>query len=104
MRALMLDPEVLLLDEPLGALDPMIRFNLQTDLREIFSDLGKTVLMVTHDLGEAAFFADAIVLLRDGRIVQQGTLQQMLRDPADEFVGRFIQAQRSPLDSTEIPA
>lgn len=103
MRALMLDPEVLLLDEPLGALDPMIRFNLQTDLREIFSDLGKTVLMVTHDLGEAAFFADTIVLLRDGRIVQQGTLQQMLRDPADEFVGRFIQAQRSPLDSTDMP-
>jgi osmoprotectant transport system ATP-binding protein len=103
MRALMLDPEVLLLDEPLGALDPMIRFNLQTDLREIFSDLGKTVLMVTHDLGEAAFFADTIVLLRDGRIVQQGTLQQMVRDPADEFVGRFIQAQRSSLDSTEMP-
>jgi len=102
MRALMLDPEVLLLDEPLGALDPMIRFNLQTDLRAIFSDLGKTVLMVTHDMGEAAFFADAIVLLRDGRIVQQGTLEQMIRDPADEFVGRFIQAQRSPLDSTEM--
>jgi osmoprotectant transport system ATP-binding protein len=99
MRALMLDPEVLLLDEPLGALDPMIRFNLQTDLREIFSNLGKTVLMVTHDLGEAAFFGDTIVLLRDGRIVQQGTLQQMLRDPADEFVVNFIQAQRSPLEA-----
>ncbi len=102
MRALMLDPEVLLLDEPLGALDPMIRFNLQTDLREVFSNLGKTVLMVTHDLGEAAFFGETIVLLRGGRIVQQGTLQQMLRDPADEFVGRFIQAQRAPLEAMEI--
>ena len=103
MRALMLDPEVLLLDEPLGALDPMIRFDLQADLRAIFSDLGKTVLLVTHDMGEAAFFADAIVLMRDGRIVQQGSLQQMVSKPADEFVSRFIQAQRSPLDSIRDP-
>ncbi len=103
MRALMLNPQVLLLDEPLGALDPMIRFDLQTDLRTIFSSLGKTVVMVTHDLGEAAFFGDVIVLLRDGRIVQQGTLQQMLNDPAEEFVSRFIQAQRSPLDAMETP-
>lgn len=101
MRALMLDPEVLLLDEPLGALDPMIRYELQTDLRDIFSTLEKTVLMVTHDLGEAAFFADTIVLFRDGRIIQQGTLEKMLREPADEFVGRFIQAQRSPLEALE---
>jgi len=101
MRALMLDPEVLLLDEPLGALDPMIRFELQNDLREIFSRLHKTVVMVTHDLGEAAFFGDTIVLLRGGRIVQKGTLQQMLRAPADEFVTRFIQAQRAPLEAME---
>ncbi|MFT5441393.1 MAG: osmoprotectant transport system ATP-binding protein [Myxococcota bacterium] len=101
MRALMLDPEVLLLDEPLGALDPMIRFDLQTELREIFSRLGKTVVMVTHDLGEAAFFGDTIVLLRGGQIVQEGTLQQMLHDPADAFVGRFIQAQRAPLEAME---
>jgi osmoprotectant transport system ATP-binding protein len=101
MRALMLDPEVLLLDEPLGALDPMIRFELQNDLREIFSRLRKTVVMVTHDLGEAAFFGDTIVLLRDGRIVQKGTLREMLRTPADEFVTRFIQAQRAPLEAME---
>jgi osmoprotectant transport system ATP-binding protein len=99
MRALMLDPEVLLLDEPLGALDPMIRFDLQNDLREIFSRLGKTVVMVTHDLGEAAFFGDTIVLLRDGQIVQKGTLREMLGAPADEFVTRFIQAQRAPLEA-----
>jgi osmoprotectant transport system ATP-binding protein len=101
MRALMLDPEVLLLDEPLGALDPMIRRDLQADLRDIFSNLGKTVLMVTHDLGEAAFFADTVVLLRDGRIVQQGAMAQLLREPEDDFVRRFIQAQRSPLDTME---
>jgi osmoprotectant transport system ATP-binding protein len=103
MRALMLDPEVLLLDEPLGALDPMIRLDLQADLREVFTSLGKTVLMVTHDLGEAAFFADTVVLLREGRIVQQGTMEHLLREPADDFVRRFIQAQRSPLEAMEIP-
>ena len=64
MRALLLDPELLLLDEPLGALDPIIRSDLQEMLRRIFRTLGKTVVLVTHDLGEAAFFGDRIVLLR----------------------------------------
>ena len=95
MRALMLDPDVLLLDEPLGALDPMIRAGLQDDLREIFRALRKTVVMVTHDLGEAAFFGDTIVLMRDGRIVQRGTLSELSDSPADAFVTRFIRAQRS---------
>lgn len=103
MRALMLDPEVLLLDEPLGALDPMIRLDLQNDLREVFANLDKTVVMVTHDLGEAAFFADTVVLMRDGRIVQQGTMAQLLHEPANNFVRRFIQAQRSPLETMETP-
>lgn len=98
MRALFLDPDVLLLDEPLGALDPMIRFDLQQDLREVFGTLGKTVVMVTHDLAEAAYFGHAIVLMRDGRIVQRGTLADMLSSPADDFVGRFIRAQRDHLN------
>src|SRR2546421_5358977 len=72
MRALMLDPDVLLLDEPLGALDPITRADLQADLRAIFQGLHKTVVLVTHDLAEAAFFADEIVLLADGQIVQRG--------------------------------
>jgi osmoprotectant transport system ATP-binding protein len=97
MRALFLDPDVLLLDEPLGALDPMICFDLQQDLREVFGTLGKTVVMVTHDLAEAAYFGHAIVLMRDGRIVQRGTLADMLSSPADDFVGRFIRAQRDHL-------
>src|SRR5215468_827030 len=103
MRALMLDPEALLLDEPLGALDPMIRSRLQTDLRDIFRTLGKTVVLVTHDLGEAAFLGDHLVLLRAGRIVQQGTLADLMNAPADPFVTRFINAQRSPLDETNSP-
>jgi osmoprotectant transport system ATP-binding protein len=100
MRALMLDPEVLLLDEPLGALDPMIRFELQTELRALFATLGRTVVMVTHDLAEAAYLADTIVLMRSGRVVQQGTLGRMLEAPADEFVTRFIRAQRLHVDAT----
>jgi osmoprotectant transport system ATP-binding protein len=98
MRALMLDPAVLFLDEPLGALDPMIRADLQDDLRRIFRELGKTVVLVTHDIGEAAFFGDVIVLLRAGGIVQRGSLQDMVAHPADAFVTRFINAQRSALE------
>jgi osmoprotectant transport system ATP-binding protein len=94
MRALMLDPAVLLLDEPLAALDPMVRSELQNDLRSIFRRLGKTVVLVTHDLGEAAFFGDQIVLLREGGVVQQGTLDELIHAPADPFVTLFINAQR----------
>ena len=94
MRALMLEPAVLLLDEPMGALDPMIRFELQEELREIFRTLGKTVVMVTHDIGEAGFFGDEIVLLRDGAIVQKGTINDLIATPADPFVEKFIRAQR----------
>ena len=98
MRALMLDPDVLLLDEPLGALDPMIRADLQVDLKRIFQTLGKTVVLVTHDIAEAGFFGDVITLLRDGKILQKGTLEELIQTPADAFVTRFINAQRSPLD------
>ncbi|MFV1975996.1 MAG: ATP-binding cassette domain-containing protein [Candidatus Scalindua sp.] len=98
MRALMLDPDVLLLDEPLGALDPMIRADLQVDLKRIFQTLGKTVVLVTHDIAEAGFFGDVITLLKDGRILQKGTLEELIQSPADAFVTRFINAQRSPLD------
>jgi osmoprotectant transport system ATP-binding protein len=101
MRALMLDPGVLLLDEPLGALDPMIRAELQFDLSEIFRSLGKTVVLVTHDIGEAAFFGDVLVLLRGGKIVQQGSIYELMHQPADPFVRRFINAQRQPRELLE---
>lgn len=101
MRALMLDPDVLLMDEPLGALDPMIRSNLQVQLRAIFRSLGKTVVMVTHDLGEAGYFGDTIVLMRQGRIVQAGSFRDLLDSPADDFVSEFTKAQRGPLDGPE---
>lgn len=100
MRALILDPHVLLMDEPLGALDPMIRSQLQHQLRTIFQSLGKTVVMVTHDLNEATYFADQIVLMREGEIIQQGTIEDLLNRPTNEFVTEFIEAQQSHLATT----
>lgn len=96
MRAMMLDPELLLLDEPLAALDPMIRFDLQQELKEIFNGMRKTVVLVTHDMGEAGFFGDTIVLLRAGEIIQQGSMRDLLNRPAQPFVEQFIRAQRQP--------
>ncbi len=98
MRALMLDPELLLLDEPLGALDPMIRYELQQELKSIFAELGKTVVMVTHDIAEAAFFGHTLVLMREGRIVQTGPFKTLARTPAEPFVTQFINAQRGPME------
>jgi osmoprotectant transport system ATP-binding protein len=95
MRALMLDPEVLLLDEPLGAIDPLMRADLQSDLAEVFARLGKTVVLVTHDLAEAAFFGQRLVLMREGAVVQEGPLSELLERPADPFVTRFIAAHRA---------
>jgi osmoprotectant transport system ATP-binding protein len=100
IRALMLDPAALLLDEPLGALDPIVRADLQADLRDVIRAVGKTVVLVTHDLAEAAFFADRIVLLRDGQVVQEGSSADLWHRPADPFVTRFVQAQRGP----QVPA
>jgi osmoprotectant transport system ATP-binding protein len=95
MRALALDPDVLLLDEPLGALDPLVRTALQTELRDIFKSLRKTVILVTHDMAEAAFLADEILLFREGRLLQRGSLDNILHRPEDPFVSDFINAQRN---------
>jgi osmoprotectant transport system ATP-binding protein len=99
MRALMLDPDLLLLDEPLGALDPMIRYQLQQELKIIFAKLNKTVVMVTHDIAEAAFFGGTLTLMREGHVVQTGSFKQLAQNPAEPFVEAFISAQRQPLAS-----
>ncbi len=94
MRALANDPEALLLDEPLGALDPMVRADLQDELKELFDRLNKTVVLVTHDLAEAQHLAGRVVLLNDGHIAQDGPHGALLREPASDFVRRFVSAQR----------
>jgi osmoprotectant transport system ATP-binding protein len=94
VRALMLDPEVLLMDEPLAALDPMIRSGLQRELRRVFERLRKTVLFVTHDMGEAAYVGHEIAVMRAGRMLQRGSLNDLMQRPADAFVTEFLRAQR----------
>jgi osmoprotectant transport system ATP-binding protein len=93
MRALFLGPRILLLDEPLGALDPLIRAGLQRDLGAVFARSGTSVLLVTHDLVEASRFAHRVCVMNAGRIVQQGPFAEILENPADEFVREFVNSQ-----------
>src|ERR1700676_2785535 len=102
MRAAMMDPAVMLLDEPMAALDPLIRRTLQQELKSIFQRLGKTVLLVTHDLGEAVFLAEQITMLHEGRIEQTGTYRDLLLHPASPFVTQFINALRTLPDAGEL--
>jgi osmoprotectant transport system ATP-binding protein len=90
MRALMLEPSLLLLDEPLGALDPITRGELQTELLRVFREVGTTVVLVTHDLREAAALGDTVALLRDGALLQAGPMAALAEHPADPFVARFL--------------
>lgn len=96
MRALMLDPNYILLDEPFAALDPITRFELQQHLKQIFSYLRKTAILVTHDMREASFLGNEIVLMRLGKIVQKGSFEELKHHPAESFVTNFIQAQSFP--------
>ncbi len=94
MRALMMDPDLLLLDEPLGALDPIIRNEVQSELKVIFNSLKKTVVIVTHDMSEAAFFGHTITLLEKGVIAQHGEFSELVSHPKSPFVTQFLSAQR----------
>jgi osmoprotectant transport system ATP-binding protein len=96
MRALVLDPPLLLLDEPLGALDPIVRADLERQLRRLFGDLGKTVLLVTHDIRQAVLLGDTVTLMAAGRIVQHGTFADLAERPAAPFVAEFLGAQTIP--------
>jgi osmoprotectant transport system ATP-binding protein len=99
IRALMLKPDVLLLDEPMGALDPMVRAGLIADLKSLFERLNTTVVLVTHDLVEAARLGDWIVLLNAGKIVQQGRYAEFNLCPAEPFVREFFDAQMGAIQS-----
>ena len=91
-RALAADPPLLLFDEPFGALDPITRRRLQDEFRDLVKRLGKTAIIVTHDLREACRVADHIAMLHDGRIVQHATPQALLADPAPGYVASFVAA------------
>ena len=102
MRAAMMNPAVMLLDEPMAALDPLIRRSVQQELKSIFQRLDKTVLLVTHDLGEAVFLAEQLTMLHEGRVVQSGSYRDLLLSPANPFVSQFINAQRTVPDAGEL--
>lgn len=95
MRALLLDPPALLLDEPLGALDAIVRHELQDQLRAIFQRIDKTVILVTHDIGEACFLAPRLAVMHGGRLLQVGGFDDLLRRPRDPYVSRLLGAQRA---------
>ena len=94
MRALFLRPAVVLLDEPLGALDPVTRGELQHELKRVFEALGTTVVLVTHDLEEAAVLGHRVALMHDGALVQVGSLHELAAHPADPWVERFVAGWR----------
>ena len=92
-RALANDPKVLLMDEPFGALDPLVRADLQRELRDLQRRLGTTILFVTHDVDEAFLLGDQVAVLRTGGVLAQvGTPEELLSSPADEFVADFVGA------------
>ncbi len=98
-RALASDPNILLMDEPFGAVDPIVRADLQVELNRLQRELGKTVVFVTHDIDEAFILADQVVIFRKGGVIAQaGTPTEILANPADEFVASFIGADQGNRD------
>jgi glycine betaine/proline transport system ATP-binding protein len=89
-RALAVDPEVLLFDEPFSALDPLIRRDMQEEVIRLHREEGRTMVFITHDLSEALRLGDRIALMRDGRIVQLGTPEEIVGSPADDYVREFV--------------
>ncbi len=90
-RALAIDPGILLMDEAFSALDPLIRKEMQEELLQLQSRVGKTIVFITHDLDEALKLGDKIIILKDGRLVQQGTPEEILTNPADDYVEKFVE-------------
>lgn len=94
VRALAADQDIILMDEPFGALDPITRDSLQDLVKDLQQRLGKTIIFVTHDMDEAIKLADRIVIMREGKVVQFDTPENILREPADKFVEEFIGEDR----------
>ncbi|MGN7410680.1 quaternary amine ABC transporter ATP-binding protein [Sporosarcina sp. SAFN-010] len=90
-RALANDPDILLMDEAFSALDPLIRKDMQDELLQLHEDMGKTIIFITHDLDEALRIGDRIALMKDGEIVQIGTPEEILMNPSNDYVERFVE-------------
>lgn len=99
-RALAANTDIMLMDEAFSALDPLIRRDMQAQLLELQGDLGKTIVFITHDLNEAVRLGDKIAMMKDGRIVQQGTAHELVTQPADDYVARFVEE----INPDDVPA
>lgn len=89
-RAIAADPEIILMDEPFSALDPLLRRQLQDEFRELIKQLGKSAIFITHDLDEAIRIGDRIAIMKDGAIIQTGRAEEIVQSPADDYVAEFV--------------
>ena len=93
-RALAADPKIILMDEPFSALDPITRASLQEDVKKLQKQINKTIVFVTHDIEEAFFLGDKICIIQDGELIQSGTKQEIISNPQNDFVRRFITVKK----------
>jgi len=100
-RSLVMGSPILLMDEPFSGLDPLIRRELQDELMRLQEEMKKTIFFVTHDLSEALRLGDRMAVMRDGRVVQVGTPEDIVSDPVDDYVARFVQDEREQLNRAE---
>ena len=100
-RALAAEPEVILMDEPFGALDPITRADLQEEVKKIHQQLNLTVIMVTHDMTEALLMADRIAVMKNGEILQIGTPNELLNYPSHDYVRKIVEMPKKRADRLE---
>lgn len=101
-RALAGNPEIILMDEPFSALDPITKKSLQKDIKELQQKINKTIIFVTHDIEEAFYLGDRIFIIKDGKILQSGTKSELINNPKDEFVREFISLEQNKNAENEI--
>ena len=100
-RALAADPKIILMDEPFSALDPITRANLQEDIKKLQKQINKTIVFVTHDIEEAFFLGDKICIIQDGELIQSGTKQEIISNPKNDFVKKFIAIKKKEGEAHE---
>ena len=100
-RALAADPKIILMDEPFSALDPITRANLQEDVKKLQKQIHKTIVFVTHDIEEAFLLGDKICIIQDGELIQSGTKQEIISNPKNDFVKKFIAIKKKEGEAHE---